>query len=123
MPGSNCVIVNCGTSRYQKEISLVKLPTLKDVFPKKWQRDMLNIITRDHETDANLNQQSEKDTVHICEKHFSEEQVRTCEFYVYLIFILAFDVSAPFAFGRLFDLCKEVPRSSRFDNYMIVFQT
>ena len=44
MPGSNCVIVNCGTSRYQKEISLVKLPTPKDVFPKKWQRDMLNII-------------------------------------------------------------------------------
>ena len=35
---------------------------------------MLNIITRDRETDANLNQEIEKDTVHIYKKHFSEEQ-------------------------------------------------
>ena len=87
MPGSNCVIVNCGTSRYQKEISLLKLPTLKDEFHKKWQRDMLNIITRDRETNANLNRQIENDTVYICEKHFSEEQIYICEFYLYIIFL------------------------------------
>ena len=67
MPGSNCVIVNCATSRYHKEISSFKLLTPKDKFGKKWRRDMLDIITRDRETDANLNRQTEKDTVHICE--------------------------------------------------------
>ena len=87
MAGSNCVIVNCGTSRYQKEISLFKLPTPKDEFHKKWQRYMLNIIRRDRETDANLNRQIEKDTVYICEKHFSKEQIYVCEFYLHIIFL------------------------------------
>ena len=71
MPGSNCAIVNCGTSRYEKEIRLLKLPAPKDKFHKKWWRDMLNIIRIDCEADANLNRQIEKDTIHICEKHFS----------------------------------------------------
>ena len=48
---------------------------------------MLNIITRDRETSANLNRQIEKDTVYICEKHFSEEQIYICEFYLYIIFL------------------------------------
>ena len=39
------------------------------------------------EADANLNQQIEKDTIHICEKHFSEEQFYICEFYLHLIFL------------------------------------
>ena len=42
--------------------------------------DMLNIITRDSETDANLNWQIEKDTFRICEKLFSEEQFYFGEF-------------------------------------------
>ena len=67
---------------------------------------MLNIITRDRETYANLNRQIEKDTVHVCENHFSEEQFYVCEFYLYLIFILAFGVSDLFAFGKLYDFCK-----------------
>ena len=55
---------------------------------------MLNIITRDRETNTNLNQQIKKNTSHICEKHFSDEQFYICEFYVYLIFlILAFRVT------------------------------
>ena len=41
---------------------------------------MLNIITRDSETDANLNWQIEKDTFRICEKLFSEEQFYFGEF-------------------------------------------
>ena len=89
MPGRNCEVVNCGTSRQQKEIRLFKLPTPKDEFRKKWWRDILNIITRDRETDANLNRQIGKDTVYICENHFSEEQFYICEFYVYLIFYLS----------------------------------
>ena len=48
---------------------------------------MLNIITIACEADANLNQQIEKDTIHICEKHFSEEQFYICEFYLHLIFL------------------------------------
>ena len=48
---------------------------------------MLKIITRDRETDANLNRQIEKDTIYICEKHFSKEQIYVCEFYLYIIFL------------------------------------
>ena len=55
---------------------------------------MLNMITRDRETNANLNRQIEKDTVYICEKHFSEEQIYICEFYLYYFFILAFVVDS-----------------------------
>ena len=51
---------------------------------------MLDIITRAHEIEANLNWQLEKDTIHICEKHFSEKQFYIGEFYVYLISYVSF---------------------------------
>lgn len=47
IPVSNYTLVNCGTSRYHKEISLIKPPTLKDEFEEKWWKYLLNVIKRD----------------------------------------------------------------------------
>lgn len=97
--GSNCALVNCGTSKYHKERSLIKLPTLKDEFQGQWWKDMLNIIKRDRDTDANLNQRIGKDVIHVSERHLTEEELYICKFYVYLAFLHLLLVSA--LFGRL----------------------
>ena len=49
MPGANCAIFGCGTSRKQK-ISIFA----KGEFYKKWNRDILNIITWDRVVDEKL---------------------------------------------------------------------
>ena len=78
MPGENCAFVGCSSNRRHKEISLFKLPTIKDETTKKWRREMLNVITEDRVADANFKKQIEKDHVYVCEKHFSE-----CDMYIY----------------------------------------
>ena len=45
MSSSNYVAVKSGTSRYKKDISFI-IYTSFDIFEKKWQQDLLNIITR-----------------------------------------------------------------------------
>ena len=79
MPGADCCIVNCGTSRYHKDISLFKIPTPKDDANIKWRREMMNVITRDREHDASFTEQIDKDKLHICERHFSPEQFYICK--------------------------------------------
>ena len=41
----------------------------KDEITKKWRREMLNVMTKDREVDANFKKQIEKDHVYVCEKH------------------------------------------------------
>ena len=93
IPVSNYTLVNCGTSRYHKEISLIKPPTLKDEFEEKWWKYLLNVIKRDWDTDANLNQQIGKDVVQIWKKCFTEEQLCMWVLCIPCSFIFAFGVS------------------------------
>lgn len=79
MPGANCSVFGCSTSRKDSGISLFKLPAPKDEAHKKWRGDLLCVITRDRVLDSSLKKQIEKDTVHICEKHFTEDQLYTCK--------------------------------------------
>ena len=80
MPGSNCSIFGCGTSRKSTGMGIFKLPTGKDDFNTKWRRELLQIITRDRVEDAALKRQICKDSIHICEKHFREDQLYICKF-------------------------------------------
>ena len=69
MPGANCSIFGCSTSRMTKDCSIFKIPA---------PNNDLTVITKDRVKDDSLKRQISAHSLHICEKHFSEDQ-----FYIY----------------------------------------
>ena len=43
MPGANCSIFGCGTSRRNKGVSLFKIPSTDDDFNKEWRKKSVTI--------------------------------------------------------------------------------
>ena len=80
MPGANCSVIQCGSSRRTKGISLFKLPSPKTEALKTWRKELLIIITRDRVVDKDFQKQIDNDTVHICSRHFTEEQFYVCKY-------------------------------------------
>ena len=79
MPGKNCAFVGCSSNSRHKQISLLKLPTVKDETTKKWRKEMLNVITKDRVVDETFKKQVEKDHAYVCEKHFRECDMYMCK--------------------------------------------
>ena len=75
MPGANCSIFGCSTSRSKTGIGIFKVPLPTTDFNKKWRQELIAIITKDRVVDASLKRQIETNTLHICERHFREEQL------------------------------------------------
>ncbi|RMX56832.1 hypothetical protein pdam_00025512, partial [Pocillopora damicornis] len=75
MPGDNCAVFGCGTSRRTKGIGIWKLPAPKDEAHKKWRQEWLNEITKTRESDAPFKVLVAKDRIFTCEKHFEPEDV------------------------------------------------
>ena len=78
MPGANCSVFGCTTSRRKKYkgVSIFKLPSSsKSPSNKKWRNEILNIITKDRVIDDNFKKQIESGNIFICEKHFSCDQL------------------------------------------------
>ena len=46
MPGVNCAVVGCGTSRRTKGIGIFKLPAAKNDKYKRWREERLSEITK-----------------------------------------------------------------------------
>lgn len=83
MPGANCAIVGCATSRKDK-IGIFKLPKEINDDYKKWRHEWLNVLIRTRTLDGSLKKQLEQDTVHICERHFQENEIDICKWYILL---------------------------------------
>ena len=75
MPGGNCAIYGCNTSRIHVGISLHKVPQKDDDYSSNWRRKLVDIIVKDRELDASLKKQIEKKNLYICELHFTEDQL------------------------------------------------
>ena len=75
MPGENCAIVGCSTSRRHKGISIFKVLLPNNEFNKKWNRDLINIITKDRQVDEPLKKRIASCNLYICGRHFSPEQI------------------------------------------------
>ena len=73
MPGKNCSIPNCPTSRRHPGISIFNVPRGDDEFDKEWRNKLINIITKYRVVDASFRARIEKKNVAICEKHFRDE--------------------------------------------------
>jgi len=73
MPGANCSIFGCSTSRKSKGIAIFRVPTGDDEYSTQWRKKIVDIVTKDREIDASLRSQIEKRTLHTCELHYPEE--------------------------------------------------
>ena len=80
MPGKKFAFVGCSSNSRHKQISLFKLPTVKDETTKKWRKEMLNVITKDRVVDETFTKQIEKDHAYVCEKHFRECDMYMCKY-------------------------------------------
>ena len=86
MPGANCAVFGCGTCRNEKDVGIFTLSNPnKDDFYRKWNRDMLNIITKDRIITPGFKSRIEKNNVFKCEKHFDSDQIYFCEYYYLVI--------------------------------------
>lgn len=80
MPGSNCSISGCGTCRRgQNPYGIFKVPVPKsdDDFHNTWRDELIKIICKDREKTDKLQKQIDESRLHICEKHFKDEQFYT----------------------------------------------
>ena len=75
MPGANCSMYGCSTSRKNKDISIFRVTRGKDEFSLNWRKKLESVITRDRVLDENLRRQIENQTLYICQLHFSEDSI------------------------------------------------
>ena len=81
MPGENCAIYGCSTSRRHEGISIFKVPKANNDVNKSWGDELINIITKDRVIDAPLRKRIELRKLYICERHFSADQYYKCKYY------------------------------------------
>ena len=75
MPGANCSIFGCSTSRKHCGTAIFKVPSSNDEFNKSWREKLVSAITRDRVTDKSLPCQINYCRLYVCEKHFTEDQL------------------------------------------------
>ena len=75
MPGANCSIYGCTTSRYSQGMATFGLPKGEDTYNMEWRAKLVHIITKDRVIDQPLKKQIEKKTLHVCELHFQEGRI------------------------------------------------
>lgn len=82
MPGANCSIFGCSTSRRTTGISIFCIPQGNDEYNTSWRQKLIAVITKDRVVDNKLRTQIEKRNLHVCEKHFQQSQLiqRRCYF-------------------------------------------
>lgn len=81
MPGANCALFGCSTSR-KSDLSLFKLPfpkvsdgdetkALKEIARKEW----LRVIFRTREMTPELKKRIDENKIFLCERHFKAEVI------------------------------------------------
>lgn len=73
MPGKNCCIPNCSSSRRHSGIAIFNVPRGDDEFSRGWRKKLIDIVTKYRVIDPSFKVAIEKKNVAICEKHFSNE--------------------------------------------------
>ncbi len=80
MPGDNCAVFGCGTSRRTKGIVIFKLPAPKNADFEKLRADWLNQISKSRVIDRDFKERIENDRVYTCERHFKPDELEICEY-------------------------------------------
>ena len=83
MPGANCSIYGCHTSRNKKYkgIAIFKVPSAKDEFNTSWRRRLIHVVTKDRVIDESLRKQINECNLYICEQHYTADQLIHRKYY------------------------------------------
>ena len=73
MPGANCCIPTCSSSRRHPDISIFNIPRGNDDYNTEWRSKLIGIVTKYREVDEKFKLKIEKRDVAICEKHYTDE--------------------------------------------------
>ena len=80
MTGSYCCITGCRVDRKHKDISIFRILALsEDIGLLKWRRDFIRELRKYRLFDAQFKARLRKNTVHICARHFREDQLWHCK--------------------------------------------
>lgn len=82
MPGDNCSVFGCGSSRKTKGIGIWKLPAPRNAEYKKWRELWLNELTKTRVVDKDFKRQIDNDRVFTCENHFRPEDIEICKYQI-----------------------------------------
>lgn len=85
MPGANCSIFGCSTSRRHSGISIFALPKGEDDLSRETREQWAKQITRSRVVDAELKRQIDECKLHVCEKHFEEKFIEKRKYCYYWI--------------------------------------
>ena len=86
MPGANCSIFGCGTSRKTSGVGIFRIPAGKDELSTRTREAWLQVITKDRVVDKSLRRQIDSGELYVCEKHFKPEEVE-CRKCIYLFVV------------------------------------
>ena len=80
MPGENCSIYGCSTSRYKKYkgIPIIKVPGGSDEFETEWRNDIVAVVLQTRELDKSLRDQIRNKRIYVCGRHFKENEIIQC---------------------------------------------
>ena len=92
MPGANCSIFGCTSSRYSKHITIFGLPKGNDEYNTTWRKKLINIITKDRVVDMSLKKQIENNSLHICERHFQEDDMNQSKYFIFVLLLFIYIV-------------------------------
>jgi hypothetical protein len=78
MPGANCSIFGCATSRKHVGVGIFKIPAETDDLSKKTREAWISVITKDRSVDESLRRQINCGNLYVCERHFRKEEYECC---------------------------------------------
>lgn len=73
MPGANCSILGCSTSRRKVGVAIFRVTAGKDEYNTNWRNKVIDIVTKYREIDKPLRDRIEKKNIYICERHYEDK--------------------------------------------------
>ena len=75
IPTVYCSIFGYTKSKVTKGLAIFGISKKEDEWTRDWTEKLVNIITKDRKKDAGLRSSIERKLYHICELHFTEDQI------------------------------------------------
>ena len=85
MPGDNCAIPGCSTSRATPDVALLGMPNNDDEYNVNWRKNIVDMIAKIRVVDASLKRQIERKSLHFCEKNYPEKKLIRCKYKIMTI--------------------------------------
>ena len=82
MLGVNCAVIRCGSCSRTEGIGIFKLSSAKDDKHKRWRDEWVGELKKTREVDKDFRRQINEDKVYTCEKHFKDELIEICKYFL-----------------------------------------